>query len=76
MIKLTKLNREEVVLNINHIVAIEQIPETKILLTNKEHILVRDSVDEIINKVIDFNAKVFSFHKRLVVSYDDRDDIL
>ena len=37
MIKLTKLNNAEFVLNSQHIQVIESIPETKVVLTNKDY---------------------------------------
>lgn len=58
MIKLTKLNGVEFLLNQAQIQTIESIPESKIVLENKDYYLVKESFDEIINKIIEFNAKV------------------
>lgn len=58
MIKLTKLNGAEFLLNHIQIETIEAIPESKIVLTNKDYFIVRESFDEIIDKIIEFNAKV------------------
>ena len=41
MIKLTKLNNEEFVINCSQIMTIDIIPESKITLMNKEHFIVR-----------------------------------
>ena len=41
MIKLTKLNNAEFVLNSQHIQVIESIPETKVVLTNKDYYISR-----------------------------------
>ncbi|QHI71969.1 flagellar FlbD family protein [Aminipila terrae] len=57
MIKLTKLNGVEFLLNDSHIQIIESIPESKIVLDNKDYYLVKESFDEIINKIAEFNAK-------------------
>ena len=55
MIKLTKLNNEEFVINCSQIMTIDIIPESKITLMNKEHFIVKESVDEIIRKTIEYN---------------------
>jgi len=72
MIKLTKLNDEEVVVNVNQIQSINLIPETKIIFVNKEFLIVKETVDQIVNRVIEFNGKVYNFHKRLTIQ-DEND---
>jgi len=67
MIKLTKLNNEKVAVNISQIQTIELIPESKIIFVGKDYLIVRESVDEIIEKVVDFSAKVYNLHKYIVV---------
>ena len=67
MIKLTKLNDEEFVLNSNQIESIEQIPETKIVLMNKDFYIVREDIDEIIEKIVEFNAKITDLNRRIQV---------
>ena len=62
MIKLTKLNGDPFVLNCDHIVTIDIIPDSKITLANKEFFIVKEDVDEIIDKVIDYNRKI---HQRV-----------
>ena len=70
MIKLTKLNDEEFVINSNQIESIEQIPETKIVLMNKDFYIVQETIDEIINKIIEFNAKIADLNRRIQVIND------
>ena len=53
MIKLTKLNNEIFVVNCNQIESIEKIPETKIVLMNKDFYIVQEDLDEIIEKIIE-----------------------
>lgn len=70
MIKLTKLNDEEFVINSNQIESIEQIPETKVVLMNKDFYIVQENVDEIIDKIIEFNAKIADLNRRIQVITD------
>ena len=70
MIKLTKLNDEEFVINSNQIESIEQIPETKIVLMNKDFYIVQETIDEIIDKIIEFNAKIADLNRRIQVITD------
>lgn len=70
MIKLTKLNDEEFVLNSDQIETIEQIPETKIVLMNKDFYIVQETIDEILDKIIVFNAKIADLRKRIQVIHD------
>lgn len=67
MIKLTKLNNEIFVVNCSQIQSIEIIPESKVILMNKEFFVVKESADEIIQKVIEFNALVYDQHKVIKV---------
>ena len=71
MIKVTKLNGEQFVLNCNQIEAIESIPETKIILLNKAFFIVQESPDEIIERVMDFFAKIDALHKHTVIVKKD-----
>jgi flagellar protein FlbD len=59
MIELTQLNGTAFVLNSNLIETVENIPETKILLTNGKYYLVSEGKEEIIEKVIAFNRQIF-----------------
>ena len=70
MIKLTKLNDEEFVLNSNQIESIEQIPETKVVLMNKDFYIVQETTDEIIDKIVEFNAKIADLNRRIQVITD------
>ena len=67
MIKVTKLNGEKFVLNCNQIVSIESIPESKIILHNKSFFIVKESPDDIIDKVIEYSSKIESLHKHTLV---------
>lgn len=58
MIHLTRINRSPLVLNSDLIEFIEKTPDTVISLTNGLKLLVRESPDDIINKVIAFRQGV------------------
>ncbi|WP_313186548.1 flagellar FlbD family protein [Lacrimispora sp.] len=60
MICLTRLNDEEFVINCNQIERIETIPESNVIMVNGKHYVVKESVDEIIDRVIDFQAKIYA----------------
>lgn len=67
MIFLTKRNQEKFLLNHQQIQCIEMIPETKIVMVNREYFLVEESVEEIIDKIADYNAKVQDVHRQITV---------
>ena len=68
MIVLTKRNHEKFLVNHLQIECIESIPESKITMMNHDYYLVRESVDEIITKIAQYNAKVQDIHREIAVS--------
>ena len=58
MIVLTKMNHDKVLVNHLQIECIELIPETKIVMMNRSYYLVRETADEIVRKIAEYNAKV------------------
>jgi len=54
MIRVTRINDTELVINADLIEFVETIPETMITLTTGKKIMVRESVDEIIQRVAEF----------------------
>lgn len=67
MIQLRKMNNERFLLNHNQIECIELIPECKIVMMNHDYYLVKDTVEEIIKKIADYNAKVQDIHRQITV---------
>ncbi len=61
MIKLTGLNNKELILNAEHIEKLEAVPESLITLTNGNKYLVRESNEEIVNKVLEYKSKIQKF---------------
>jgi flagellar protein FlbD len=58
MIKVTRLNDSELVVNIDLIEYIEAIPDTIISLTTGKKIMVKETVDEVITEVENFKKRI------------------
>lgn len=67
MIVLTKRNQEKFVLNHLEIECIECIPESKITMMNHDYYLVCESVEEIIDKIAAYTAKVQDIHRQIEI---------
>ena len=74
MIELNDFSGKAILLNSQLIEIIEEIPETKITLTSGKYILVKNSFDEIINKVVDFNRRIYGADKEIKVVQEERTD--
>lgn len=57
MIKVTRLNNSELVINCDLIEFVEAIPETMVSLVTGKKIMISEGVDEIINRVAEFKSK-------------------
>jgi len=60
MIKLTRTSGKEFVLNADLIIEVQETPDTVITLTNGKKLLVKDSADDIINKVVTYRQKIMT----------------
>jgi len=58
MIKVTRFNGQELAVNAELIQFVEGTPDTVITLTNKEKILVKESVDEVIKRIIEYRRSI------------------
>ena len=58
MIQLTKRNGERFLLNHTQIESIEMIPESKIVMMNRDYFIVRESPEQIIKRIAEYTAKV------------------
>ncbi len=65
MIKVKRLNGKEFVVNSDLILYVEETPDTVITLTTGQKIVVAETVDEIIEKVIDFKSKPIIYIRRI-----------
>jgi flagellar protein FlbD len=59
MIRLTRLNRAPVVLNSDLIEHIDVTPDTVITLTTGQILRVRESADEVVERIVLFRRRVF-----------------
>ena len=61
MISLTRLNDKRFVVNAELIKMIEDTPDTLITLINGDYFMVRESVQEVVDKAIDYARQVRAF---------------
>jgi flagellar protein FlbD len=59
MIQLSRLNGNHFVLNCELIKAIEATPDTVITLSTGEKIMVRESVDDVVKKTMDYRKRLY-----------------
>jgi flagellar protein FlbD len=58
MIFVTRLDGREVVVNVDLIITIEKIPDTVLTLTTGDRIMVRESVEEIVQRAIAYRHRL------------------
>ena len=58
MIKVTRLNDSYIVINSDLIEFIEETPDTVITMTTGRKIVVKETIEEIINYVIEYKQKI------------------
>lgn len=58
MIRLTKMDGEEIIINAEAIEFIEEAPHTIITVTSDKKVIVEESADEIIEKTIEYKSKI------------------
>ena len=63
MIKLEKLNGTTIVINAELIESVEAAPDTVINLATGNRYLVKNSVDDVIAKIVEYKTKVYSERK-------------
>src|SRR3954453_1147292 len=57
MISVTRLGGTEVVINTDLIVTVEKIPDTVLTLTTGDRIMVRESVEEVVDRAVRFRHR-------------------
>jgi flagellar protein FlbD len=59
MIALRRLNNQPIIVNCDLIESIESTPDTVVTLTSGNKLIVRDSLEEIRRRVIEFKREIF-----------------
>jgi flagellar protein FlbD len=70
MIRLTRINRAPLILNSDLIEHVEATPDTVIALTNGQKLVVLESAEEVIEKVIEFRRAIAG-RPELVAAHED-----
>ena len=63
MINITRINGSDLTINSELIETIEATPDTTITMTTGKRIIARDSIDDIIKKIIAFKGQVGQYIK-------------
>ncbi len=58
MINLTKLNDSKIVINSDLIEFVEALPDTIVTLTTGQKIMVKESVEDVVNKVVEYKRNI------------------
>ncbi len=74
MIKVTRLNGQQIVINADLIEFVEEIPDTIISLTTGKKIMVKENVDDIIEKVIEFRRKGVLTYQNAAIAGTEQED--
>jgi len=70
MIQVTRINQQQLVLNSDLIEHIEVTPDTVITMTNGQKLVVADSAQLIIDKIIAFRRSIYQLPCNLVSAVD------
>jgi flagellar protein FlbD len=58
MIKLTRLNGQPFVVNAELIRTVEALPDTTITLINGDHMIVRESMEQVVERVVEYGRSL------------------
>ena len=58
MVRVTRFDGSELVVNAGHLLLVEHTPDTVLVLTTGDRIMVRESVDEVINRVVGYRRRI------------------
>ncbi len=61
MIRLTRLNGKQFVLNAELIRTVEERPDTTVTLVNGDTLIVREKMDEVVRRAIEYGRAVRAF---------------
>ncbi len=66
MIAVTKLNGEEIIINAEMIELVEKTPDTIISLTTGHKYMVRDTVEQVVKRVIEYKRSIMRFDPQAI----------
>ncbi len=75
MVRVTRLNGAEIVVNASVIQSLESTPDTVVRLLNGQRLVVRETVDEVIGKVISYQRELHQPLRRAETEDPDGDTV-
>ncbi len=76
MIKVTRLNNIEIIVNAERIQSVQATPDTLITFTNKDRLMVKEPVEELSRRILDYRRMVFQNQVSAVDILEQFPDIL
>ncbi|HHV46973.1 MAG TPA: flagellar FlbD family protein [Tissierellia bacterium] len=67
MIKVERLNGKEFFINCELIAFVEETPDTVITLTTGQKVVVANKADDIVNRIIEYKAKIMEYKDYLLM---------
>jgi flagellar protein FlbD len=61
MIKVSRLNGVEYYINPHQIESMEIHPDTTLLMLSGKHVVVREKVEEVINRIVEYRSRIGGF---------------
>jgi flagellar protein FlbD len=61
MVKVTRLNGKEYYINPHQIESIEVHPDTTLLMLSGKYVVVKENVDDIIERIVEYRRKIGAF---------------
>ena len=58
MIRVTRLNGKDLIVNADLILSVEETPDTVMTFTNRDKIVVKEKPDEVVRRVIEYQRSV------------------
>jgi flagellar protein FlbD len=59
MVHLSRLDGTELVVNADHILLVERTPDTVLTLTSGARLMVKEAVEEVVERVVHYQRQVF-----------------
>ena len=59
MIRVTRLNGAEMVLNADLIESLEATPDTVVALANGKKLMVKEAVEEVVERIVEYRQRIF-----------------